>query len=88
MAPPPKNHDSPSTDALGAPPARTARPSDPTPPRITVFVPVGRGAKELTRLYESLLAQSFHDFLLLIVDDGTDVLVKQLADAWIAAAPY
>lgn len=40
-------------------------------PRITVFVPVCGMAEIPQRCYESLLEQSFKDFLLLVVDDAS-----------------
>ncbi|SIR12523.1 glycosyltransferase family 2 protein [Chryseobacterium sp. RU33C] len=51
---------------------------------ITVFTPTYNREKELSKLYESLLRQTFSDFEWLIVDDGstddTSLLIKQCID--------
>lgn len=41
-------------------------------PRVSVVMPVYNRAQQAPRAIESLLAQSFHDFELIIVDDGSD----------------
>ncbi len=46
-------------------------------PRVTVFVPVFNRADVLRTTLESIFAQSFQDFELLVVDDGsTDASVE------------
>lgn len=51
---------------------------------ITVFTPTYNRGKLLSRLYKSLLEQTFRDFEWLIVDDGssddTESIVKELMD--------
>ena len=42
-----------------------------TPPEITIVVPVLNGAAHLRETLESLLAQTFTDFELLVIDDGS-----------------
>jgi len=42
-----------------------------TPPEVTILVPVYNGAAHLRETLESLLAQTFTDFELLIVNDGS-----------------
>ena len=52
-----------------APPCMST--SSPEPPRITVLMPVYDGGRYLSEALESILRQSFGDFELLIVDDGS-----------------
>ena len=40
-------------------------------PRITVLVPVYNGASHLSETLTSLLAQTYKDFELLVIDDGS-----------------
>jgi glycosyltransferase involved in cell wall biosynthesis len=49
-----------------------------TPPIVTVLLPVYNGERYLREAVESILAQTFEAFELLIVDDGsTDGTIKQ-----------
>jgi len=50
---------------------------------ITVFTPTYNRAYCLHQLYESLCRQSSHDFLWLIIDDGSTDNTKELVDFWI-----
>lgn len=50
---------------------------------ITVFTPAYNRAKELVRLYDSLLAQDYADFEWLIVDDGSADNTKEVVDGMI-----
>ncbi|NOL50449.1 glycosyltransferase family 2 protein [Pelistega europaea] len=51
---------------------------------ITVMTPSYNRAHTLSRVYESLLAQTFQSFEWLIVDDGSTDNTKELVDLWIA----
>lgn len=53
---------------------------------ITVFTPTYNRAHLLTRLYESLKAQSFQDFEWIIVDDGSTDNTEELINEWIQQA--
>lgn len=59
-----------------------------TMPKITVFMPVYNGEKYIKSAINSVLNQTFSDFILLIVDDGstdsTEKIIKSFADARIA----
>ena len=50
---------------------------------ITVFTPAYNRAKELVRLYDSLLTQDYADFEWLIVDDGSADNTKEVVDSMI-----
>ena len=50
---------------------------------ITVFTPAYNRAKELVRLYDSLLTQDYTDFEWLIVDDGSADNTKEVVDGMI-----
>lgn len=51
-----------------------------TTPRVTVFIPVHNRQHYITTAVDSILAQTFEDFELLIVDDGsTDATLDVLA---------
>src|ERR1700749_991871 len=53
-------------------------------PRVTILVPVYNGASHLAETLNSLLAQTYKDFELLIIDDGsTDdsaAIIKSFSD--------
>ena len=42
-----------------------------SPPRVTVIVPLYNKAPYITRCLDSILAQSFQDFEVIVVDDGS-----------------
>lgn len=50
---------------------------------ITIFTPAYNRAHTLTKLYESLLAQTSNDFEWLIVDDGSSDGTRELVYEWI-----
>lgn len=52
-------------------------------PLLTVFTPTYNRANLLTRLFLSLKKQSCHDFIWLIVDDGSTDNTRQLVNTWI-----
>lgn len=56
-------------------------------PQITIFTPTYNRAKELGRLYRSLLSQSDLRFEWVIVDDGSTDDTDALVSEWIAAKP-
>lgn len=56
------------------------------PPRVTVFILVFNAERHIAEAIESVLAQSFADFELLIIDDGstdgtTAVIAKYRVDS-------
>lgn len=51
-------------------------------PRITVFIPVYNGAHFLADAIESILNQSFKDFELLVIDDGSTDNSVQIAESY------
>ena len=53
-----------------------------TPPTVCVFTPTYQRAYTLRKLYESLLAQTSHDFEWLIVDDGSSDGTDELVRSW------
>ena len=56
-----------------------------TMPKITVFMPVYNGEKYIKSAINSVLNQTFSDFILLIVDDGstdsTEKIIKSFSDS-------
>ena len=56
-------------------------------PRVSVCVPTYNGEKYLEDCIESILAQSFHDFELLIVDDGSRDRSVEIARCYEARDP-
>ena len=50
--------------------------------QITVIVPVYKVEQYLARCVESILAQSFQDFELVLVDDGSPDACPQLCEAF------
>lgn len=51
--------------------------------QVTVITPTYNRAKELKRLYESLLAQTDNDFCWLIIDDGSTDDTENVVQQWI-----
>lgn len=63
------------------------------PPRVTVFIPVFNAERHIAEAIESVLAQSFADFELLIIDDGstdgtTAVIAKYRVDSRLRVVAY
>lgn len=56
--------------------------------RITVFTPTYNRAYTLPRLYESLKAQTFHDFEWVIVDDGSADNTAEIVRGFIQERPF
>jgi glycosyltransferase involved in cell wall biosynthesis len=54
----------------------------------TVFTPTFNRARTLNRVYESLKAQTFHDFEWLVVDDGSSDNTASLIESWKEEAPF
>ena len=52
--------------------------------RLSVFMPVFNGARFLPQAIESLLGQTFRDFELVVVDDGSADDTAEVAAAWAA----
>lgn len=50
--------------------------------KFTVFTPTYNRAHTLSRVYESLKSQTFHDFEWLIVDDGSADHTSQMVSGW------
>jgi glycosyltransferase involved in cell wall biosynthesis len=50
--------------------------------KYTIFTPTFNRKKLLPRAYESLLRQSFKDFIWLIVDDGSNDGTEQMVESW------
>jgi glycosyltransferase involved in cell wall biosynthesis len=53
-------------------------------PTVTVFIPAHNAAPFLDAAVESVVAQTFGDFELLIIDDGSRDRTRELAQAWAA----
>ena len=51
-------------------------------PKISIIVPVYKVEQYLDRCVESILAQTFTDFELILVDDGSPDNCPQMCDAW------
>ena len=62
--------------ALGALPTRE--------PRLTIGMPIYNNGRTVSRALDSLLAQSFEDFRLLISDDGSTDSTAEICDAYAA----
>lgn len=52
--------------------------------KITVFTPTYNRAYVIKKLYESLRCQSFRNFELLVVDDGSTDNTDELFNGWIS----
>ena len=55
---------------------------NPTIPSLSVIVPVYKAEKYLPRCIDSLLAQTFKDFELLLIDDGSPDHSGNICDAY------
>lgn len=53
---------------------------------ISIFTPTYNRAHTLSKLYESLLAQSFKNFEWILVDDGSKDETEELVNSWISEA--
>lgn len=51
-------------------------------PEISIIVPVYKTEKYLDRCVKSILGQTFHDFELILVDDGSPDNCPQMCDKW------
>ena len=51
-------------------------------PKISIIVPVYKVEQYLDRCVESILAQTFTDFELILVDDGSPDNCPQMCDDW------
>ena len=56
-------------------------------PKVSVIVPVYKAEKYLHRCVDSILAQTFIDFELLLVDDGSPDCSGDICDQYAAADP-
>lgn len=52
--------------------------------KLTVFTPTFNRAKTLQRTYESLCRQNSHEFIWLIIDDGSTDDTKRIVEDWIS----
>lgn len=57
-------------------------------PKFTVFTPTYNRAHTLHRVFDSLAAQTFHDFEWVIVDDGSTDGTHQLVQQWQSVANF
>ncbi len=59
-----------------------------TPPFFTVFIPTFNRAHLLPRAFQSIEAQTFRDFEVLIVDDGSTDNTGDLVQQWAQTVPF
>ena len=52
------------------------------PPQFTVFTPTYNRAHTITRVYDSLVAQTYRDFEWIVIDDGSTDATKLLIKKW------
>jgi glycosyltransferase involved in cell wall biosynthesis len=57
-------------------------------PLFTIFTPTYNRAHTLHRCFESLSAQTLHDFEWIVVDDGSTDATGQLVEGWIKSAKF
>ena len=57
-------------------------------PKFTVFTPAYNRAHTLHRVYESLKAQTFHDFEWILIDDGSEDNTADLIRVWQSEANF
>ena len=53
-------------------------------PRVSVLIPAYAAAKFISATLDSVAAQSYHDFEIIVVDDGSPDNTKEVVDAWLA----
>ena len=53
-----------------------------TNPKISIIVPIYKVEKYLNRCIQSILNQTFHDFELILVDDGSPDNCPKMCDSW------
>ena len=51
-------------------------------PKVSILVPVYKAEKTLDACVESILAQTFPDFELLLIDDESPDRCPEMCDAW------
>lgn len=56
--------------------------NDDTAPKVSIFMPVYNGAKYLTETLDSILAQTFRDFEIVIADDGSTDKSLEIANTY------
>ena len=52
------------------------------PPKISIIVPIYKAEKYLTRCIDSILTQTFTDFELLLIDDGSPDRSGEICDEY------
>ena len=56
-------------------------------PKVSILVPVYKAEKTLDACVESILAQTFPDFELLLIDDESPDRCPEMCDAWAKKGP-
>ncbi|MGG6499500.1 UNVERIFIED_CONTAM: glycosyltransferase, partial [Bacteroidetes bacterium 56_B9] len=56
-------------------------------PKVSMLVPVYKAEKTLNSCVESILAQTFPDFELLLIDDESTDRFPEMCDAWAIKDP-
>lgn len=56
-------------------------------PKVSILVPVYKAEKTLDACVESILAQTFQDFELLLIDDESPDRCPEMCDAWAKKDP-
>lgn len=56
-------------------------------PKVSILVPVYKAEKTLDACVESILAQTFPDFELLLIDDESPDRCPEMCDAWAKKDP-
>lgn len=54
-------------------------------PEVSIIVPVYQGAKYLSRCIDSVLSQTFEDFELILIDDGSTDMGGEICDSYAKA---
>ena len=52
------------------------------PPTVSVLMPAYNARRYVARAVESILAQTFADFELLVIDDGSTDNTRQILEPW------